>query len=177
MTFLWFCLSAEKNPQITGSRLFVFFLTIYNEIIPGENSWDLHFYCLAKGLSQCRNSQICIHRMYLFQLIWEARQGDAYNEGQGPCHGQRNPKWKWKWSRSVLSDSLRPRGLDYCKIFLFIHLLPALTGFFYCPTFSSDWSQSPVSKMQGLSWLSLDCKLSVAPYFPLQYSQLLTSQD
>ena len=34
-----------------------------------------------------------------------------YNSTVSLFPAQDAPKWKWKWSRSVVSDSLRPRGL------------------------------------------------------------------
>ena len=84
--------SQLEKPTSYWVKIICGLLTIYNEIIPGENSRALHLYCLAQGLPQCRNSQIWVQRMNLLSLIWETRQGAAYNEGQGPCHGQRNPR-------------------------------------------------------------------------------------
>lgn len=83
MTFPWSWLSAEKKkPHKLWVKIIHGLLTIYSEVIPGENNHNLYFYCPAQGLPQCRNSQMWAQRMNLFSLIWEARWGDAYNEGQ-----------------------------------------------------------------------------------------------
>lgn len=75
-------LSWKKKTHKLWVKIIHGLLTIYSEVIPGENNHNLYFYCPAQGLPQCRNSQTWVQRMNLFSLIWEARWGDAYNEGQ-----------------------------------------------------------------------------------------------